>query len=48
MKLGSKRFTVLFQNSALINLQTAIHYYNLQQTGLGKRFALSIRKQPKC
>lgn len=39
-----KKFTVLFQNEALLHLQKAIDYYNIQQPKLGKRFALIVKK----
>lgn len=44
---ASKKYTVLFQNEALIHLQKAIDYYNLQQPGLGKRFGLAVQKSAK-
>ena len=42
-----KKFTVLFQNEALVHLQKSIDYYNLQQQGLGKRFGIAVRKAGK-
>ncbi len=42
-----KKFTVLFQNEALTQLQKAIDYYNLQQRGLGKRFGSAVYKASK-
>ncbi|MFN0049449.1 MAG: hypothetical protein ACKVOU_10025 [Cytophagales bacterium] len=45
--MPTKKFAVLFQQEALIHLQTAIDYYNLQQRGLGKRFGLAVQKGAK-
>lgn len=37
-----KKFTVFFQNEALVHLQKNIDYYKLQQQALGKRFGLAV------
>jgi toxin ParE1/3/4 len=42
-----KKFAVLFPHEALIQLQKNIDYYNLQQQGLGKRFAMAIKTAAK-
>jgi hypothetical protein len=45
--MPSKKFTVLFQNEALVQLQKSIDYYNNQKIGLGKRFGTAVYKASK-
>src|SRR5215475_8303538 len=38
-----KKYKVIFSPHALTDLEDAVHYYNLQQKGLGKRFASQVQ-----
>lgn len=38
-----RKFKVVFQNDASVQLQHNINYYNAKQNGLGKRFAITVK-----
>lgn len=42
-----KKFSVSYQNEALLHLQKTIDYYNSKQNGLGKRFGSEVIKTSK-
>ncbi len=38
-----KRYKIIFSENALLDIEEAVLYYNSQQNGLGKKFAIEVQ-----